>query len=80
MQATRERTRGAALRHSHVVLDELDTLGDVVFHLHELLLHEHRPDQLEDARVLLQDFQLLSTARDMDTVALALHCAWPGAE
>ena len=46
---------------AHVTLDELDALRDVVFHLHELLLDEHRPYQLEYARVLLKEVQLLRT-------------------
>ena len=48
-----------ALQPRDVILDKLDALRDVVLHLHKLLLHEHRPDQLEDGGVLLQKVELL---------------------
>ena len=37
-----------AARCSHVILDEFDAFGHVVLHLNQLLLDEHRTDQLED--------------------------------
>ena len=36
------------VRVSHVILDEFDAFGHVVLHLNQLLLDEHRTDQLED--------------------------------
>ena len=48
---------------AHVIFDELDTLGDVVFHLHQLLFDQHRPNELENACILLKQLQFLPGRR-----------------
>ena len=46
--STRRNHAWSNVRVSHVILDEFDAFGHVVLHLNQLLLDEHRTDQLED--------------------------------
>jgi hypothetical protein len=44
-------------------LDELEALADVALRLHQVLLDEHRTDELEHVRVLVEFLELLRKER-----------------
>jgi hypothetical protein len=54
---------GRRREDARLVLDELEALADVALRLHQVLLDEHRTDELEHVRVLVEFLELLRKER-----------------
>jgi hypothetical protein len=50
---------GRRREDARLVLDELEALADVALRLHQVLLDQHRADELVHVGVILQSLQLL---------------------
>ena len=57
------RMDGRRQEDARLVLDELEALADVALRLHQVLLDEHRTDELEHVRVLVEFLELLRKER-----------------